>query len=109
MAPTSLPENADAHLHDSIAADIILESLESLAAGNIPISLTELHALSNDILSLAGDDSVDSAWYTRRAAVGAIYAAAEVVMTRDPTISRDTLELSMMDARAADFPIPPLR
>ncbi|KAJ5729935.1 uncharacterized protein N7483_004443 [Penicillium malachiteum] len=53
--------------------------------GNIPISLAELHALSNDILSLAGDASVDSSWYTRRAAVGAIYASAEVVMTRDPS------------------------
>ncbi|KAJ6014576.1 hypothetical protein N7540_009167 [Penicillium herquei] len=53
--------------------------------GNIPISLAELHALSNDILSLAGDASVDGSWYTRRAAVGAIYASAEVVMTRDPS------------------------
>lgn len=53
--------------------------------GNIPLSLTELHTLSNDILSLAGDKSVDSSWYTRRAAVGAIYASAEVVMTKDPT------------------------
>ncbi|KAJ5281064.1 hypothetical protein N7478_006436 [Penicillium angulare] len=53
--------------------------------GNIPLSLAELHALSNDILNLAGDESVDASWYTRRAAVGAIYASAEVVMTRDPT------------------------
>ncbi|KAJ6083958.1 hypothetical protein N7486_010758 [Penicillium sp. IBT 16267x] len=53
--------------------------------GNIPLALSELHALSNDILSLAGDTSVDASWYTRRAAVAAIYASAEVVMTRDPT------------------------
>ncbi|KAJ5391331.1 hypothetical protein N7509_006821 [Penicillium cosmopolitanum] len=52
---------------------------------NIPISLTELHALSNDILSLAGDSSVDGSWYTRRMALSAIYASAEIVMTRDPT------------------------
>ena len=52
---------------------------------NLPLSLTELHALSNDILTLAGDSSVDSSWYTRRLAVSAIYASAEVVMTRDPT------------------------
>lgn len=53
--------------------------------GNIPLSLAELHALSNDILSLAGDRSVDASWYTRRAAVAGIYASAEVVMTRDQT------------------------
>jgi hypothetical protein len=41
MASTpSLPETANTDLHDSIAADSILESLESLAAGNIPISLS---------------------------------------------------------------------
>ncbi|KAH3972070.1 hypothetical protein HBH98_001570 [Parastagonospora nodorum] len=40
MASRSLlPETANSHLDDSIAADSILESLESLAAGNIPISL----------------------------------------------------------------------
>lgn len=36
---SSLPKTANTHLHDSIAADTILDSLESLAAGNIPISL----------------------------------------------------------------------
>jgi hypothetical protein len=34
-----LPETANCHLDDSIAADSILKSLESLAAGNIPTSL----------------------------------------------------------------------
>ncbi|KAJ5086849.1 hypothetical protein NUU61_008156 [Penicillium alfredii] len=53
--------------------------------GNIPLSLAELHALADDILSLAGDASVDTAWYSRRLAVAAIYASAEVVMTRDHT------------------------
>ncbi|CAG8946066.1 unnamed protein product [Penicillium salamii] len=52
---------------------------------NIPLSLGELHALASDILTLAGDESVDASWYTRRLAVSAIYASAEVVMTRDPT------------------------
>ncbi|KAF3029978.1 Ubiquinone biosynthesis protein coq9, mitochondrial [Penicillium rubens] len=52
---------------------------------NIPLSLTELHALASDILTLSGDDAVDATWYTRRLAVSAIYASAEVVMTRDPT------------------------
>ncbi|KAJ5082846.1 hypothetical protein N7532_011889 [Penicillium argentinense] len=66
-----------AHWQDALAQMSLL--------GNIPISLSELHALSNDILSLAGDSSVDGSWYTRRMAVSAIYASAEVVMTRDPT------------------------
>lgn len=52
---------------------------------NIPLALAELHALSNDIVSLAGDAAVDGSWYSRRMAVAAIYASAEVVMTRDPT------------------------
>lgn len=53
--------------------------------GNIPLSLTELHALSNDILSLAGDSAVDGSWYSRRFGLSAVYASAEMVMTRDPT------------------------
>lgn len=52
-------------------------------AGNIPVSLSELHALASDILSLAGDTSVDVSWYTKRMSVAAIYASAEVFMTRD--------------------------
>ncbi|KAJ9351797.1 hypothetical protein DTO027B9_6173 [Paecilomyces variotii] len=50
---------------------------------NIPISLSELHALSSDILSLAGDKSVDASWYTKRLSLSAIYASSEVVMTQD--------------------------
>ncbi|KAJ5136160.1 hypothetical protein N7448_004714 [Penicillium atrosanguineum] len=53
--------------------------------GNITLSLSELHALSNDILSLAGDSAVDASWYSRRFGLSAIYASAEMVMTRDPT------------------------
>ncbi|KAL4789779.1 COQ9-domain-containing protein [Aspergillus venezuelensis] len=52
---------------------------------NIPLSLSELHSLSSDILHLAGDTSVDASWYTKRLSVSAIYASAEVVMTRDTT------------------------
>lgn len=60
--------------------------------GNIPLSLTELHALSNDILSLAGDSAVDGSWYSRRLALSAIYASAELVMTRDPTVDLSETE-----------------
>lgn len=70
-------------------ANITVIALQALAQmsllGNIPLSLLELHALSNDILTLAGDTAVDATWYARRMAVGAIYASAEMVMTRDPT------------------------
>ncbi|EED17656.1 conserved hypothetical protein [Talaromyces stipitatus ATCC 10500] len=50
---------------------------------NIPLSLSELHSLSSDILYLADDISVDSSWYSKRLALSAVYASAEVVMTRD--------------------------
>ena len=53
---------------------------------NVPLSLSELHALSADILTLAGDTSVDAAWYTKRLSVSAVYASAEVVMTRDESV-----------------------
>ncbi|KAJ5570529.1 uncharacterized protein N7459_009959 [Penicillium hispanicum] len=70
-------------------ADIRTQWQDALAQmsllANIPLALTELHALSSDILSLAGDSAVDASWYSRRLAVSAIYASAEVVMTRDPT------------------------
>lgn len=52
-------------------------------AGNIPVSLSELHALASDIMSLAGDTSVNTSWYTKRMSVAAVYASAEVFMTRD--------------------------
>jgi ubiquinone biosynthesis protein COQ9 len=51
--------------------------------GNIPLSLSELHSLSSDILYLADDTSVDSSWYTKRLSLSTVYASAEVVMTKD--------------------------
>jgi len=47
-------------------------------AENIPSSLKELGRLSDEILYLSGDGSVDTSWYTKRAGVMAVYAAAEV-------------------------------
>ncbi|KAG2418086.1 hypothetical protein HFD88_001187 [Aspergillus terreus] len=68
-------------------ADIRHQWQDALAvmslAGNIPLSLSELHALASDILYLAGDNSVDAAWYTKRLSVAAVYAAADLYMTRD--------------------------
>lgn len=51
--------------------------------GNIPSSLSELHALSDEIWYLAGDASVDTSWYTKRASLAAAYASSELFMTTD--------------------------
>lgn len=50
---------------------------------HLPISIYELALLSDEILFLAGDVSVDTSWYTKRAALGAIYASSELFMTQD--------------------------
>ncbi|KAK1774034.1 COQ9-domain-containing protein [Copromyces sp. CBS 386.78] len=49
----------------------------------VPPSLKELALLSDEILFLAGDSSVDPSWYTKRASLSTIYAAAELFMTND--------------------------
>ena len=56
---------------------------------NIPLSLSELHALSDQILILSGDKSVDASWYTKRIAISAIYASAETFMTTTESSSDD--------------------
>ncbi|KAK3671810.1 Ubiquinone biosynthesis protein coq9, mitochondrial [Recurvomyces mirabilis] len=65
-------------------------ALMSLAE-NIPASLRELSALSDEIWFLAGDVSVDGSWYTKRASLAAVYAATEVYQTTDQSTEfRDT-------------------
>jgi len=49
----------------------------------VPASLKELAKLSDEIWFLAGDTSVDTSWYTKRASLAAIYAAVEVFQTQD--------------------------
>jgi ubiquinone biosynthesis protein COQ9 len=49
----------------------------------VPASLEELARLADEIWFLAGDTSVDSSWYTKRASLSAIYAAAELYQTQD--------------------------
>ena len=39
--------------------------------------------MSDEIWYLAGDVSVDTSWYTKRASLSAIYAATELIMTTD--------------------------
>jgi ubiquinone biosynthesis protein COQ9 len=52
-------------------------------AENIPASLRELAKLSDEIWFLAGDVSVDSSWYTKRASLSSVYAATEMYQTQD--------------------------
>lgn len=62
-------------------------------AGNIPPSLKELYLLSDEIWFLAGDQAVDTSWYTKRATLSSIYAATEVYQTTDQSTDfRDTAE-----------------
>ena len=49
----------------------------------VPASLQELARLADDIWFLAGDTSVDASWYTKRASLSAVYAAAELYQTQD--------------------------
>ena len=50
---------------------------------HVPASVKELALLADEILYLAGDVSVDPTWYTKRASLSAIYAAAELFQTTD--------------------------
>lgn len=45
-------------------------------ASTAPTSVAELARLSDEMWFLAGDASVDTSWYTKRAGLAAIYAAA---------------------------------
>ncbi|TVY49201.1 Ubiquinone biosynthesis protein coq9, mitochondrial [Lachnellula occidentalis] len=69
--------------------DVVHRWQEALALmalpSNIPPSLRELGALSDEIWYLSGDTSVDSSWYTKRASLSSIYAASELFMTTDKT------------------------
>ncbi|KAG4443138.1 hypothetical protein IFR05_001370 [Cadophora sp. M221] len=50
---------------------------------NFPTAISELSSLADEIWFLAGDKSVDSSWYTKRASLSTIYAATDLFMTRD--------------------------
>ncbi|MCJ1246558.1 Ubiquinone biosynthesis protein coq9, mitochondrial [Trapelia coarctata] len=49
----------------------------------IPPSLAELARLADEIWFLAGDTSVDTSWYTKRATLAAVYSSTELFMTTD--------------------------
>lgn len=62
-------------------------------AGNIPPSLRELFLLADEMWFLAGDEAVDSSWYTKRATLSSIYAATETYSTTDKSTDfKDTEE-----------------
>lgn len=67
----------------------------------IPPSIAELAALADEIWYLAGDFSLDTSWYTKRASLSAIYSATEVFMTQDQSTDfRDTE--NFLDSRLED-------
>ncbi|GAB7366845.1 hypothetical protein MBLNU230_g1015t1 [Neophaeotheca triangularis] len=82
-----LRANADAQVVGKWQEALALMSL----AGNIPPSLKELGLLSDEIWFLAGDTSVDTSWYTKRASLSSVYAATETYQTTDQSTDfRDT-------------------
>ena len=72
----------------------------SLLANILP-SLRELHALSDEILYIAGDTSVDTSWYTKRASLAALYASSELFMTTDTSRDQAATE-EFVDRRLED-------
>lgn len=68
---------------------------------NIPPSLRELSLLSSEMWYLAGDVSVDTRWYTKRASLAAIYSASEVFMTTDKSPNFEATE-EFLDRRLDD-------
>jgi ubiquinone biosynthesis protein COQ9 len=73
-------------------ADTYSQALAIMAQPSyVPASVKELAVLADEILFLAGDNSVDPSWYTKRAALSTIYASSELFMTNDKSDDfRDT-------------------
>lgn len=93
-----LRANADAGVVPRWQEALAIMSL----AENIPPSLRELAALSDEIWFLAGDTAMDSSWYTKRASLSGIYAAAEVYQTTDQSTDfKDTEQF--LDRRLEDL------
>ncbi|KAH4006888.1 hypothetical protein HBH64_006440 [Parastagonospora nodorum] len=68
----------------------------------VPASISELAKLADEIWFLAGDQSVDSSWYTKRASLSTIYSATEVYMTQDKSPNFTETE-QFLDNRLADL------
>jgi len=67
----------------------------------VPASIAELARLADEIWFLAGDTSVDTSWYTKRASLSAIYSASEIFMTQDQSTDFKDTE-RFLDARLED-------
>lgn len=74
-------------LRGNVDAGVVAKWQEALAlmslGENVAASMRELSLLADEIWFLAGDVSVDSSWYTKRASLAGIYAATEVFQTTD--------------------------
>ncbi|KAF2835123.1 ubiquinone biosynthesis protein COQ9 [Patellaria atrata CBS 101060] len=68
----------------------------------VPASLRELAHLADEIWYLAGDTSVDTSWYTKRASLSTIYSATELFMTQDQSTDFKDTE-RFLDARLEDL------
>jgi ubiquinone biosynthesis protein COQ9 len=68
----------------------------------VPASLSELAKLADEIWFLAGDQSVDTSWYTKRASLSTIYSATEVYMTQDKSANFMETE-QFLDNRLQDL------
>jgi len=58
-----------------------------------PQTLYRIHKISDHLWYVAGDDSLDYNWYTKRAALSTVYSSTELYMVQDnSTDFRDTWE-----------------
>jgi ubiquinone biosynthesis protein COQ9 len=71
LLKTRLQGNIDAGVAERWGEALATMSL----AENIPASIGELAKLADEVVTLAGDRSVDTTWYAKRAAVTGVYAA----------------------------------
>ncbi|CAK7234074.1 Ubiquinone biosynthesis protein coq9, mitochondrial [Sporothrix bragantina] len=89
LTPAQIANRAESLIWERLLAnrDVVGRWQEALAImaqpSYVPASLRELALLSDEIWALAGDKAVDPTWYTKRAAVSAIYASSELFMTTD--------------------------
>ncbi|QIW98916.1 hypothetical protein AMS68_004434 [Peltaster fructicola] len=82
-----------AHWQGALAQMSLLE--------NMSASLSELAKLSDEIWFLAGDTSVDTSWYTKRASLSSVYAATEIYQTQDQSTDFKDTE-AFLDRRLED-------
>ncbi|KAK9451736.1 COQ9-domain-containing protein [Limtongia smithiae] len=78
------------------------EALAIMATpSNAPTALEELGLLSDEIWFLAGDESSDFEWYTKRASLAAIYSATELYMSQDNSVDYE-MTWDFLDRRLQD-------